>query len=398
MPVFRYVAVSLEGAEDQGVIEADTPRQARALLRERNLTALSIAAVAPANARASAALRSGELSLITRQFAALLTASLTVEQALNALIEQSINPVIRDILVNLRIEVRAGTSLAEAMGRQPKAFPDLYRALVRGGEEAGSLPRVMAELADHLEAREEIRQKLMLALLYPATIALVAALVVGGLLIYVLPQIAVVFEQSKQALPWLTQALLGFSRFLRQTGLAMLLTSVAGIVSLRQLYRRTAFRQRVQRALLATPLVGHLLTLEAGARFGNTLAILLAGGVPMLRAIGVAAEGSSLDIFRDSARRAAERVREGAPLSRALKIENRYPPLLLHFIASGEASGELPGMLRQAGKQIQGELDIRLRWLGGLLEPALIVTMGLIVLLIVLAILMPIIETNHLLH
>jgi len=404
MALFRYVAVSPTGQKDRGLIEADSPRQVRSQLRRLELTALSVVAAAdsplgrPRFGRAAPHLSSGELALITRQYAALLGANLTAEHALNALIEQAVRPFLRDILVGLRAEVRAGTSLADAMAKQPGAFPDLYRALVRGGEDAGALPRVMAELADHLEAREAVRQKLALALLYPATIAIVATLVVGGLMIYVLPQLASVFSQNRQQLPWLTTALLGLSDFLSRGGPWLLLAGVVAGFGLRRLYGLPSYRRRAQQALVSLPVVGHLLKLEAGARFGSTLAILLSGGVPLLRALIAAADGASLEIFGEAVRRAAERVREGAPLSRSLRAEEQFPPLLLHFVASGEAGGELPAMLRHAARQLQGELDIRLRWLGGLLEPALIVAMGVVVLTIVLAILMPIIETNHLLR
>lgn len=401
MPIFRYVAVSADGREDRGMVEAESPRLARSELRNRKLTALSVeptGATADTDAGSGQRLKSGDLALITRQCAALLSAGLTAENALNALIEQSPSAAIQGILARLRAEVRAGSALADAMSRQPRAFPDLYRALIRGGEEAGALTRVMAELADHLEAREQIRQKLALALLYPATISIVAALVVIGLMIYVVPQIASVFTHTRQTLPWLTTALLGVTGFLRQTGVWLILAAAAGVFLFQHLYKTAAFRRRVQHALLALPVAGRLFRLEAGARFASTLAILLSGGVPMLRALDAAAEGASLDVFKDAARRAADRVREGAPLSRALKIENLFPPLLLHFIASGEAGGELPAMLQHAAQQLQGELENRLRWLGGLLEPALIVVMGTVVLAIVLAVLMPIIEMNHLLR
>lgn len=405
MAVFRYRAADAEGRQERGIIEAESPRQVRALLKERGLMALALSDAGHSENplhrlfQRTPRLAVDDLALITRQFAALLSAGISVERALDALIEQSTVTGASNVLANVRAEVRAGNSLADALARQPQVFSDLYRALVRGGENAGSLPRVMVELADHLEAREAVRQKLALALLYPATVSIVAMLVVAGLMLYVVPQIAGVFTQTKQALPWLTRGLLALTDFLRNYGAWLIAALIAAVWGLGKRYRHSAaFRHRVQTLLLKAPVVGRILCIEAGARFASTMAILLSGGVPMLNAIASAAESASLDIFRDAASRAADRVREGAPLARALKAESVFPPLLLHFIASGESGGELSQLLQHASRQLQAELENRLRWLGGLLEPALIVAMGGVVLIIVLAVLMPIIEMNHLLR
>lgn len=405
MAVFRYRAADAEGHQERGVIEAESPRQVRALLKERGLMALALSDAGESENllqrifHRTPRLGVDELALITRQYAALLSAGISVERALDALIEQSTVAGASNILANVRAEVRAGSSLADALSRQPHVFSDLYRALVRGGENAGSLPRVMSDLADHLEAREAVRQKLALALLYPATVSVVAMLVVGGLMLYVVPQIASVFTQTKQALPLLTRGLLALTDFLRTYGIWLVAALIAAVWSLGSRYRHSAaFRQRAQTLLLKSPVIGRILCIEAGARFASTMAILLSGGVPMLNAIASTAQSASLDIFRDAASRAADRVREGASLARALKAETVFPPLLLHFIASGESGGELSQLLQHASRQLQGELENRLRWLGGLLEPALIVGMGVVVLIIVLAVLMPIIEMNHLLR
>ena len=403
MTAFFYRAVDAEGRPERGMAEADTRRAVRALLKERGLTALEVSDAAGRENplrrlfRRGPRLATDELALITRQYAALLAAGISVERALDALIDQATNAGVSNVLANIRSEVRAGYSLADAMSRQPQVFPELYRSLVRGGENAGSLPRVMAELADHLEAREAVRQKLALAFLYPATVTIVAILVVGGLMIYVVPQIASVFTQTKQTLPWLTRALLALTDFLRNAGPWLALALVAGVLLLRHGYRtRATFRQRVQSGLLSLPVIGRLFRIAAGNRFASTLAILLAGGVPMLSALATTAESTGLDIFRHAATRARDKVREGATLARALHAETVFPPLLLHFIASGESGGDLSRLLQHAAGQLQMELENRLRWLGGLLEPALIVSMGLVVLAIVLAVLMPIIEMNHL--
>ncbi|HLA33927.1 MAG TPA: type II secretion system inner membrane protein GspF [Rhodocyclaceae bacterium] len=401
MPTYRYQAAHADGREEKGVLEADSPRGARALLRDRGLIALTVEATedaANSSQTARQKLGTGELALLTRQYSALLASGMTAERALDALIAQTDSDRLREILTGVRAEVRAGQALAQAMSRYPRVFPDLYRALVRGGEEAGALPRVMNELADYLEGREEIRQKLTLAMLYPAVVSVVAALVIGGLMIYVVPQVANVFAHSRQTLPLLTRGLLGFSHFLRDAWPWLLPIGALGFFGARYFYRLPQPRRIVQHWLLALPTVGRLFRLEAGARLASTLSILLSGGVPLLKALAATADSAALDIFRENIRHATQRVREGAPLARALETERLFPPLLTHFIASGETGGDLPGLLQHAARQLQNELENRLRWLGGLIEPALIVAMGAIVLTIVLAVLMPIIEMNQLMH
>jgi general secretion pathway protein F len=398
VPAYRYEAVTLDGREEKGILEAESPRAVRTLLRQRNITALSVSQLSEEGATGSAtrhSIKAADLALITRQYSALLASGMTAERALDALVAQTESVKLREILAGTRAEVRAGHGLAQAMSRYPRAFPDLYRALIRGGEDAGDLPRVMNELADHLEGREAVRQKLALALLYPAVVTAVAMLVIGGLMIYVVPQVAEVFTQTRQKLPLLTRGLLSVSAFLRDAWpwLAMLVALM--ILGLRKIYLLPIARRKMQLKMLQLPVIGRLFKLDAGARFASTLSIMLAGGVPMLKALTTAAEGAGADIFRDAIDLAANRVREGAPLGRALMVEGRFPPLLIHFISNGELSGDLPGLLRHAARQLQNELDNRLRWFGGLVEPALIVSMGVVVLTIVLAVLMPIIEMNN---
>ncbi len=399
MPAYRYEAATLDGREEQGIIEAESPRAVRTLLRQRDLTAVAVALLSDEGVTGSATrhtVSAADLALITRQYSALLESGMTAERGLDALVAQTESVKLREILAGARAEVRAGHGLAQAMSRYPKAFPDLYRALIRGGEDAGDLPRVMNELADHLEGREAVRQKFALALLYPAVVTVVAGLVIGGLMIYVVPQVAEVFTHTKQKLPLLTRGLLAVSGFLREAWPWLTTLIVMVIFGLRRTYLLPKPRRKMQLWMLGVPVIGRLFKLDAGARFASTLSIMLAGGVPMLKALATAAEGAGAEIFRDAIESAAKRVREGAPLGRALAVENRFPPLLIHFISNGELGGDLPGLLRHASRQLQNELDNRLSWFGGLIEPALIVSMGIVVLTIVLAVLMPIIEMNNL--
>lgn len=398
MPAYRYEAATLDGREEKGIIEAESPRAVRTLLRQRDLTALSVSQLSDEGAASSATRHTvapADLALITRQYSALLASGMTAERALDALVAQTESVKLREILAGARAEVRAGHGLAQAMSRYPRAFPDLYRALIRGGEDAGDLPRVMNELADHLEGREAVRQQFALALLYPAVVTAVAGLVIGGLMIYVVPQVAEVFSQSRQKLPLLTRGLLAVSGFLREAWPWLLMLIALATVGLRKIYLLPQPRRQIQLWILGLPVIGRLFRLDAGARFASTLSIMLAGGVPMLKALATAAEGAGADIFRDAIESASDRVREGAPLGRALMVEQRFPPLLIHFISNGELGGDLAGLLRHASRQLQNELDNRLRWFGGLVEPALIVSMGVVVLTIVLAVLMPIIEMNN---
>jgi len=399
VPAYRYEAATLDGREEQGIIEAESPRAVRTLLRQRDLTAVAVALLSDEGVTGSATrhtVSAADLALITRQYSALLESGMTAERGLDALVAQTESVKLREILAGARAEVRAGHGLAQAMSRYPKAFPDLYRALIRGGEDAGDLPRVMNELADHLEGREAVRQKFALALLYPAVVTVVAGLVIGGLMIYVVPQVAEVFTHTKQKLPLLTRGLLAVSGFLREAWPWLTTLIVMVIFGLRRTYLLPKPRRKMQLWMLGVPVIGRLFKLDAGARFASTLSIMLAGGVPMLKALATAAEGAGAEIFRDAIESAAKRVREGAPLGRALAVENRFPPLLIHFISNGELGGDLPGLLRHASRQLQNELDNRLSWFGGLIEPALIVSMGVVVLTIVLAVLMPIIEMNNL--
>lgn len=398
MSTFRYQAATAEGREQEGVIEADSPRSVRALLRTRGLIALTIAVIddQASSPTARLSISTSELALITRQYASLLSSGMTVDRTLDALVAQTDSAKVREILSGIRAEVRGGHALAQAMGRYPKAFPDLYRALIRGGEDAGALPRVMNELADYMEAREAVGQKLSLALLYPAVVTVVALLVIGGLMTYVVPQIASVFANSRQALPFITRALLGTSNFLRETWPVLVLIIAAGTVGFQRVYAMPLYRRRIQRWLLGVPVIGRMLRLEAGASFGRTLSILLDGGVPMLQALAATRDGARLDIVRDAIDLASTHVREGASLARALDTEGLFPPLLIHFIANGESGGDLPALLQHAARQLQNELENRMGWMSGLIEPLLIVVMGVIVMVIVLAVLMPIMDMNQL--
>lgn len=398
MAAFRYQALDAAGRTVSGVLQADTPRQVRGLLRAQGLLPVSVEAISAAQAERPWAPRitGAELSLLTRQLATLLESGLTVEQALNAMIEQTSAAVTRETLAGVKAEVMAGLSLAAALGSFPRSFPDFYRGLVRGGEESGALPVVLQHLADYLDARQELQQKTSLALIYPVLVSVVAILIVTGLLIYVVPQIVQVFQQSRQTLPLLTRALIALSEFLGIVWPWLVAMAIGGWATARIALRNASLRRRFDAAVLRLPWLGTLVRGINTSRFSGTLAILVGGGVPLLAALESGARVMSNLALREAVEQTIERVREGATLSRALGATRAFPPLLIHLIASGESSGKLEQMLKRAAKLETQALERRLAVFLTILEPAMILVMGGIVLLIVLAILLPVIEINQL--
>jgi len=399
MEAFRYEALDPAGHLSSGVLQAETARLARAQLRAQGLLPSVIEPVQArerARRRWARALGATELSMLTRQLATLLESGLTMEQTLNALIDEAEDPLTREVLAGVKTEITAGSSLAIALGAYEGSFPDFYRALVHGGEQSGALVTVLQHLADYLDVRQALRQKTGLALLYPAVVAVVALLIVIGLLIYVVPQVVQVFQQSRQTLPLLTRGLITLSDFLRSAWpyLAVLALSAAAIARLA--LRRPVVRRRMDALLLRLPGVGSIVRGINTARFASTLAILVGGGVSLLSALETGAGVMGNLVMRDAVERAIARVREGASLARALGETRCFPPLLVHLVASGEASGKLERMLDRAATLETRALERRLEVFLTLLEPAMILFMGGAVLMIVLAILLPIIEINQL--
>lgn len=405
MEAFRYQALDASGRTVSGVAQADTARQARAQLRAQGLLPAELTPLrahqrahqraAPVWARGISA---NELSLVTRQMAILLDSGLTMEQTLNALIEEAAEPLTREVLAGVKSELTAGQSLAGAMAGHDKSFPDFYRALVHGGEESGALPTVLQHLADYLDARQALQQKTTLALLYPILVTAVAIAIVAGLLVYVVPQVVQVFQQSRQTLPLLTRGLIALSDLLRDIGIYLVLIAAGGFAAARVALRSDATRARWHALLLRLPWLGALIRGINTSRFASTLAILVGGGVPLLSALASGAAVMTNLALREAVENAIGRVREGASLARALGETRAFPPLLIHLVASGEVSGRLEQMLQRAARLETQALERRLSVFLTLLEPVMILVMGGVVLLIVLAILLPIIEINQLVH
>jgi len=403
MPAFRYEAVDPQGATSKGVLRADSPRAARSDLRARGLVPLAVELIAGEGLagdrraiRFGEKLSGGELALFTRQLSALLAADLPMEQAFDALMAQAERAYLRELTAMIRVDVMGGASLAEALAHHPRDFSDIYRALVSSGEHTGQLATVLSRLADYIESRNALVQKLRLAFTYPAIVTLVAFSIVIFLLTYVVPQVVSVFASNKQQLPWLTTVMLALSDFVQHWGwLVCLLLAAAGF-SFRQGLRDPQRRLRWHRGLLRAPVIGRLQQSLNTSRFASTLAITINAGVPLLRALHISRDTVSNLAMRQQVDEAVSSVREGASLARALGEQKNFPPMLIHMIRAGEATGELPAMLERAAQMQAQDLERRALTFASLLEPALILLMGIVVLVIVLAVLMPIIEINQL--
>jgi general secretion pathway protein F len=337
-----------------------------------------------------------ELALFTRQLASLLDAGLPLEQAFTALLEQAERAYMRDLIASIRSEVMGGAAFSSALSRHPRDFAEIYRALVSSGEQIGQLARVLARLADYIERRNALVQRVRLAFTYPAIVTVVAFAIVIFLLTYVVPQIVSVFANTKQKLPVLTVMMLGVSNFTRAYGIYVALVVIGAWVMWRRALRNPVLKRRWHAWLLTAPVYGKFERSLNTARFASTLAITTGSGVPILRALETSRDTLSNVAMKELVEDATASVREGASLARALAAKKHFPPMLVHMIRAGEITGELPAMLERAADSQQADLERRALTIAGLLEPVLILAMGLVVLLIVLAVLMPIIEINQL--
>lgn len=397
MALFDYQAANAQGRIEKGQLDADSPRGARQLLRGRGLTPVQVSAARGAGAGwGTRRLSASELAWATRQLASLLAASLPLEAALSAVIEQAERPHVFQALTAVRADVRAGQRLTVALAARPRDFPPIYRALVGAGEDSGDLARVMERLADYIEERNALQAKVLTAFIYPAAISLVSVAIVIFLLSYVVPQVVTAFVQARQTLPMLTQVMLAASAFVRSWGVWVGLGLAALVVAWRLALRRPELRLRWDALLLRVPMIGRFVLGVNSARFASTLAILLDAGVPLLRALEAARQTLGNALLARCADDVSARVREGAPLGAALKVQKVYPPILVHLVASGEKTGALAPLLDRAAQTISRELERRAMALTALLEPTMILVMGGVVLTIVLAVLMPIMEMNQL--
>ncbi|MES1190995.1 MAG: type II secretion system inner membrane protein GspF [Steroidobacter sp.] len=405
MGAFQYIAVDSTGQQRKGLLEGDTPKQVRQLLREQNLLPIEIEEVRQQEARSrgerfSFLQRRGmsayDLALVTRQLATLVHSGLPLDEALLAVSEQTEKPRIRSIIMGVRAKVMEGHPIAVGLADFPGSFPEIYRATVAAGEQSGHLDTVLERLADYTEAREQLRSRTINALLYPAMLFVVCAGIVMLLLTYVVPKIVKQFENAKAALPILTRMLIAFSDFMRHWGLLLLAVIVVTFVMFTRSLKDENNRRRFHAVLLKVPLLGRVVRGTNTTRFARTLATLTSSAVPVLDALRISGEVVSNLPMRDAIHNAAVKVREGAPIGRSLAASKQFPPMMVHLISSGEASGELETMLDRAAANQEREMDALLNTFVGLLGPLMILVMGGLVLLIVLAMLLPIFQLNDL--
>jgi general secretion pathway protein F len=406
MGAFEYTALDTGGRSRKGVIEGDTARHVRSLLRERQLLPITVEEVAARESRRqrtrgfrfARGLSAADLSLMTRQLSTLVRAGLPLEEALLAVSQQTEKPRVQSIVLGVRAKVVEGHTLATGLGDFPRVFPEIYRATVSAGEQSGHLDAVLERLAEYTESREQMRQSVMGAMLYPIVLTVMCFTIVSILLTYVVPKVVEVFEANHARLPLATQVLVSVSSFLRNYGLWLLIALGAlGFLFWRSLQSRER-RRRVHQTLLKLPLVGRILRGVNTARFTRTLSILTASAVPVLDSLRIASEVVTNLPMRDAVTEAAARVREGAPIGRSLSNSRLFPPMTVHLISSGESSGQLQTMLERAATNQERELEGLLAAMVGLLGPLLIVGMGLFVMGIVFAMLLPIFEMNSLIR
>lgn len=404
MGTYAYQALNTTGKRIKGVIEGDSERQARDLLRRQGLRPLQVNAGGKSKDGRSAFRLSlfergvsvNDMSLITRQLAVLLQSGLTVDEALQATARQCRRDRLKDVLLQVRNRITEGVTLAQAMGEHPKIFNNLYRALVRAGEHAGFLGPVLERLAEYTESRQQSQQKLKSAMVYPIVLILVAIAVVGAMMTIVVPKLVTIFESTAAELPGLTVGLIAISDFLQAYGLYSLLGIFMAVLLARQLLQQEQRRRKFHGWLLRTPFIGEMVRGMETARFASTLSILTQSGVPLLDALQISREVFSNLVLQETADIISDTVREGGSLRKSMEESNQFPPMMVQMVASGEASGKLEEMLERAAINQERELEMTLSALMSLFQPMMVLVMAGMVLTIVLAVLLPMFELNDL--
>ncbi len=403
MSAFEYTALDQKGREKKGIVEGDSARLVRQQLREQNLVPLTVAEVKKqaANAKNSIfvlnqRISTTELALMTRQLATLARSGIPLDEATATVARQSIKPKVKKLLLGVRAKILEGHTLADGLRDYPHIFSEMYCATVAAGEQSGHLDVVLERLADYTEQRQQLQQRLKLALIYPVILTVMSILVVSGLLTYVVPEVVKVFSDTGQQLPFLTVALIAVSDFMQDWFVYLLLAMLAAFAAFKKLVQQPVFKKRYHQFLLKVPVLGNLVLGGNSAQFSRTLSILAASGVPILDAMRIAVKVMDNVPMREAVENASQQVSEGSSLSSTLENSGYFNPMLINLIASGEATGQLEQMLERAAVNQERELETTMAMLMGLLEPLLIVAMGGVVLIIVLAILLPVLDLNQL--
>jgi len=400
MAAYDYVALDNNGRKKKGVLEADSSRQIRQLLRDKGWMPLAVdessAKQQQQRSWFSPRISVADLALITRQLATLVQGALPLEESLNTVAQQTEKPAIRSMLLAVRARVLEGHSLAKSLAEFPRAFSHLYCATVAAGEQSGYLDKVLNRLADYTQSSAESRQQIKLAILYPVILLLLSLLIVSGLMVYVVPDIVDVFVDTGQELPVLTRGLIALSDFLRSFGVLLLLLVLAAAIAFRAALSKPALRLRFDHRLLGLPLLGKVSRGVNTARFASTLSILTSSAVPLVEALKISGEVLSNQWLKYKVREVTQQVTEGGSLHASLQQAGHFPPMMIHMIASGESSGELDQMLERVAQNQEREIQNFIALMLGLFEPFMLLFMGGCVLLIVLAILLPILNINQL--
>ena len=403
MGAFEYTAVDPNGKQLKGVIEGDTARQVRQQLRERRLLPLNVTESAQKESTRQGGsftlqrgLSANDLAVLTRQLATLVQSGMPLEEALAAIGEQSENARMKSIVLGVRARVREGYSFADGLADFPRAFPEIYRATIQAGEQSGHLDAVLERLADFTESRQELSAKVRNAMIYPSVLLVFCLLIITMMMTFVVPKVVGVFANTGKALPTPTAVLIATSDFVQAWGWLVGLVLVGLAVVAYQLLKQPGPKRTFDRFLLRVPVTGRIIRGLNTARFTRTFSIMTGSGVPILEGLGISAAVINSIPMRQAVEDAALRVREGAPIGASLGQSRQFPPLCIHLISSGEASGELEQMLNKAAGQQEREMDGLISTLLNTLEPGMIILMGVIVLGIVIALLMPIFEMNKL--
>lgn len=399
MPEFDYVALDIRGRTKKGALAAGTEREARQELARRALTPVKIAPALGQKSRAGGGkmaagrLSGKELTLVTRQLATLISVT-PLEEALRTIASQADQKRVREVLFRVHGAVLEGFRLSDAMGREARSFPPLYRAMVAAGESSGALPGILERLADLQERQQEISGKVVSALVYPAMLSVTAILVVAALMGFVVPKIVEQFEGLGQSLPLLTRIVIVISNLVQQFGWMVLLALVIGGIIFARALRDEGFRTRFDRRVLTLPLIGKLLRDLNAALLSRTLATMVSSGLPLLEGLTIAARTVQNRVLRAAVENVAISIREGGSLSAAMRRTEVFPAILIYMAASGENSGRLDLMLERAAEYLEREFNTFTAVALSLLEPVIIVVMGLVVAAIVLAVLLPILQIN----
>lgn len=403
MAIYEYKGLDLQGKNAVGIIDADNPRLARAKLRKNGIFPIEVSASSEKGAaglstpipKFSERISLADTAIMTRQLATLLGAGISLMEALMALTDQVEKQVAKKVWVDVREGVKEGNTLADALGRHPKVFSSLYRQMVRAGEASGSLDQILKRLADYLESQVRLRNKMFSILTYPALMMVVSLFILIFLISFVVPKVTAIFADLHQALPLPTVILLGLSRFVRGYGWLLLIVGVIGGVFFKRRIDTPQGRAKFDAAILKVPLVGRIVKMMAISRFTQTLATLLASGVALLSALEIVQQVVGNKVLEGAIQDARANIREGESVADPLKRSGLFPALVTHMIAIGEKSGQLEGMLQKVSEAYDNEVETAVTGMTSLLAPLMILGMGLVVLFIVLAILLPIFEISQ---